>query len=379
MKKTILLTLALMLISGAEGFADPPVVIDPVLPSRVVVGSTSFVANLDSVFADPDGDVLIYTANSSDASIAVPFIRSDSLYVSPVAGGDVAITVQAQDPGGESVSTTFGVAVNTSPHIRAGIPDTALTVGQPKFRWNLRNVFTDPDEGFKLTYWPSSSDETVAESFVSRDSILVVTPLGDGQAVITVTARDGRDGFFVDAFTVTGNTAPTVIVGGEIPDTVLTTGMEFEWDLDTVFEDSAGDALTYSATSSEVLVATVSISVDGILTVVPTGEGSTTITVEAMDGYGASISTSFNVDVVINDPPQVRAGIPDAARTVGEPFEWDLGTVFEDPDGDALTYSATSSDDAVAGVSVSAGGRHADRRFHSQRTHDHHRGGEGPR
>ena len=54
-----------------------------------------------------------------------------------------------------------------------------------------------------------------------------------------------------------------------------------------------------------------------------------------------------------NRAPQATGSIPSVAVTAGESTTVDVGPAFRDPDGDPLTYSATTSSPGIAAVSVS--------------------------
>ena len=56
---------------------------------------------------------------------------------------------------------------------------------------------------------------------------------------------------------------------------------------------------------------------------------------------------------VRNRAPQAVGTIPEQTPSVGETATVDLSSYFSDPDGDALSYTAASSNAEVAGVSVS--------------------------
>ena len=122
------------------------------------------------------------------------------------------------------------------------------------------------------------------------------------------------------------------------------------------FSDLDNDTLTFSASSSDTSVATVSVS-SGTLTVTPKTGGTTTITVTASDGR-LTVSLSFTITVTDadteNEPPTVSWSIPDQPmERNGSSVSVILTNKFSDPDGDRLSYSATSSDTSVATVSVS--------------------------
>ena len=53
-----------------------------------------------------------------------------------------------------------------------------------------------------------------------------------------------------------------------------------------------------------------------------------------------------------NRPPVVSGSLPAQSLTVGQSVQVDVTQFFSDPDGDALTYSASSSDTGIATASV---------------------------
>ena len=117
------------------GTNDPPVVANPI-PNQGLdldAGDPPFVHDLnapDSVFTDPNGDVLAYQASSSDSSVATPSISGSILTVTGVSGGSATITVEANDGNGGTEQTTFTVTVTgTSPGATVTYP---LVAG-----WNL--------------------------------------------------------------------------------------------------------------------------------------------------------------------------------------------------------------------------------------------------
>ncbi len=116
------------------------------------------------------------------------------------------------------------------------------------------------------------------------------------------------------------------------------------------FEDPNGDVLTYSATSGNPGVATVSIS-GTTITISAVAPGTASVTVAATDPGGLQGEQSFQVTVP-NRPPAPRGTIPAMAITVGRTGSVDVSSYFTEPDGQALTYSATSSAPAVATVFV---------------------------
>ena len=118
--------------------------------------------------------------------------------------------------------------------------------------------------------------------------------------------------------------------------------------LSGVFNDAHGDGLTISARSSNEAVATGAVSADqATLTVTAKARGTTTITVTAIAGNGGSVSDEFTVTV--KAAPVVASPIADIdglAPFGDRTFAW--ADVFRDPDGDVLTFKASTPDDLVA-------------------------------
>ena len=124
----------------------------------------------------------------------------------------------------------------------------------------------------------------------------------------------------------------------------------FTVDLGDYFSDPDGDTLTYTASSGDTGVATVAVS-GSTLTVTPVDEGDTSITVTASDAT-RSAAQLFALSLVANRAPTTSGTIPDAEIAKLDHVV-DVASYFSDPDGDTLSYSASSDDTGVATVAVS--------------------------
>ncbi|MCY4510403.1 MAG: hypothetical protein OXG35_26120, partial [Acidobacteria bacterium] len=149
------------------------------------------------------------------------------------------------------------------------------------------------------------------------------------------------------------NRLPTAV--GVLPDRQLTRTDTLVVEVSQAFVDPDGDPLTYGVSSSAPSVAAVALS-GSTVTLNPVGTGTATIRVTATDPGGLSATQLFTVTVAgpSNRPPEavgvlapLPMGLDEAGVTV------DVSGAFRDPDGDALTYRATSSAPTVAAVSVS--------------------------
>jgi len=142
---------------------------------------------------------------------------------------------------------------------------------------------------------------------------------------------------------------------GSIPDQTLTEdGSATTVNVSARFSDPDGDALSYRAASSRTSVVRVSVSGSQV-TLTPRDAGTATVTVTATDPSGLSATQRFTVTVTAaNQAPRAVGSIPDQTLTEdGSSRTLDVERYFEDPDGDALTYRASSSRTSVVRVTVS--------------------------
>ena len=138
---------------------------------------------------------------------------------------------------------------------------------------------------------------------------------------------------------------------GTIPAQTAAVDATITVDVAAYFNDPDGDALAYTASSSDPDVATASVS-GSLLTIGGVAAGTAAVTTTATDPSGRTASQRFQVTVP-SRPPVTIATLPDLEVQVGNPALIRLHAYFNDPDGDALTYSASTSDPGVATVSVS--------------------------
>ncbi|MCY3809675.1 MAG: Ig-like domain-containing protein [Gemmatimonadetes bacterium] len=284
--------LAAVVVLGACESAQPPAARDPIPQVTIHAGETDTVM---ACFNDPNGDVLTYSATSSDAGVATVSVSGTNVTVAAVSPGSASITLTARDPGGMEGQQNFDVVVpNRAPQPAGTISPATVSVGQSEAT-DLSSYFTEPD-GEALVYGAASSNEELAGVAVSG-SVVTVTAIAKGAVTVTVTAKDPGGLSAEQSFRVTvPNRAPVAV--GELEDLEVEVDSTAELDVADSFEDPDGDALTYAAISSSPTMATVSVS-GSVVTV--TGVAKGTVTVTATDTEGLSAGQSFRVTVANPD------------------------------------------------------------------------------
>jgi len=319
----------------------------PIPVVTVHVGETS---RVNACFNDPNGDMLNYTVSSSNPSVATASIASTAITVTGVAPGSATVTLTARDPGGLQGQQGFAVTVpNRAPQPNGTPPNVTVRVGDAA-TVDAAQYFADPDRE-PLTYAASLSDAEVAGVSVAG-SLVTVTAEAKGSATVTITARDPAGLTATQSFRFTVPNRLPLAVGTLEPQTVEV-GQMATLDVADAFSDPDGDALTYTAVSSMPVVARTSVSGSAV-TITAAGPGTAIVTITASDDERATATQQVSVTVPQPNRPPRRAGsIPAQTVEVGQRATMNASQYFSDPDGDSLTYAASSSNGGVAGASVS--------------------------
>ncbi len=148
----------------------------------------------------------------------------------------------------------------------------------------------------------------------------------------------------------------TPVAVGTIPSQTLAVGVALGFDLSEFFNDPDGDPLTYRATSTDPSVANATVTGSSLMIAAVAG-GKATVTVIATDPGGLIAAQSTGVTVQSeNRMPTAVGSIPAQNLNAGTSVTVDVSAYFDDPDGDALDYEATSNNTGVAQVDVSGSG-----------------------
>ena len=315
------------------------------------IGKTKTVSSLGGYFNVRDDAT--YDASSSDDTVVTASVADTTLTVTAKGSGTANVTVTAKDRDG-TVAQTFSVTVaavvvppSNGPPLSKTIPDASLQVGGTKML-TLSRYFTDP-EGDSLTYSAVSDKPAIAAvTDPDADSMITITAVAAGTAMITVTANDSTNDavpqtFYVDTTTSPANEPP---MGTDIADVPLKVEGKKSLTLSMYFTDDEGDLLTYSAVSDKPAIATVTVpDADSMITITAVAVGQAKITVTASDGTNDPVSLMFDVMVSAapaapNMPPRMTMPLPDLKRLddAGN-VTIDLSEYFEDPEKGALLYS----------------------------------------
>ncbi len=294
-----------------------------------------------------EGDTLRLAATATDANgqavtgVEIVWASGDTAVAVVDAAG---LVTGVGDGQAEVTATTAGITggaqltvVAPAPTAIAVTPNTALltALGQTaQFLAEVRDQIGRVMENRSVVW--ASSDSMVA----TVDSTGLVTATANGTAAITATAGSASDTAVVTVkqsvrSATVSPAADTIALG----DTLWLVAEGYDKNGRVV----EGVAFTWS--SSNVAVATVDPS--GLVR--GAAEGTATIAATAGDASGTSDIT------VANRAPEPAGTIPEQVVRVGDdPVILDVAPYFTDPDGDSLTYSASSGDPEVAMVSVSA-------------------------
>ena len=301
----------------------------------------------------PPPDVT-YAVYRDDAVVATGVVAHSYVDTPPADGTESTVyRVAALVDGGEPSRSNL-VTVRNRPPASPPVANQSARA-RASFSYTFEHA-ADPD-GDAVTYsatgvpgWLrfTASSRMFAGSPADSDTgaaDIVVTATDDGTPVLSATATFTLT---VSGFT-DSNRAPSPV--GTLDAVSLPTGATRSVRVGEAFEDADGDTLAYRLTTSDEDVAAAHMSGDAVI-VTGVRVGEATVTVTASDG--ALTADQTIAVVVVNAEPEAVGSLADRRLlTPGDPVTVATSGAFYDPDGDALTYGASSSDEEVATASVS--------------------------
>jgi Ca2+-binding RTX toxin-like protein len=278
------------------------------------------------------------------------------------------IKVAATDKAGATVSDVFTLAVeniNDAPTLLNAIADQNAKQGTA-FSFQIpTNTFTDIDAGDVLTYSATLENGNALPSWLTFNSTTRTfsgTPTNDnvGNLNIKVAATDKAGATVSDVFTLTvNNVNDAPIVNNLIPSQRTENGQAFSYTLPTnIFSDPDGDTLTLSTPG---LPAWLSFNASTrTLTGTPSSTGSTAIALQASDGNGGTVSTTFSINVApatVNQDLSSSTGDQTITAPAGsEPATYRTGsgndTINASARTGAVTAYANAGNDSIFGGSA---------------------------
>lgn len=169
----------------------------------------------------------------------------------------------------------------------------SLDIGNPgEYTWastaqliaDIQGWIETPATNFGWILIGNESASRTAKRFDSREH-----PTGDNRPELVLT------------YTYPNN-APTL--ANPIPDQQLIAGQAMQIDLSGVFSDRDGDGLSYTAVVADSSIATVA-ALDGVLSINPLNQGTTTISLIATDGFGGAAISPIGLIIAAAPNPLI--------------------------------------------------------------------------
>ena len=250
----------------------------------------------------------------------------------------------------------------------SGVEDLVTGLNQP------RGIALDLGDG--RMYWPdwgtdkiqrANLDGSGVEDLVTSAGLLtpqaIALDAGGGKMYWTDYGTDkiqraNLNGSQVEDLVTSGLKEPYgLALGAGLPAQIFKAGGDSATlNLAGRFRDPDGGAVTLSVSSSDEAVATAALA-DSQVTIAPVAPGQITVAVTARDERGRAATLLVPVTVYPPNRPPVAQALADRKVRIDSLARVELSEAFTDPDvGDVLTYTATSSDEAVATAAVEGSG-----------------------
>ena len=248
----------------------------------------------------------------------------------------------------DTIAPTVSYAAPASMRVGETIPDIAPTDDTPpdndfvSHKYRVKPVGALPP-GLSLDGATGriTGTPTAASSGPQTTTVVVTDKVGNLQEVVVNFPAVSKGHQSLTGFAYNPS---SITFGGPAPALTAPTG-------------APGAAISYISNSPSVCAVDAST---GALTIIANGTCTITATASSTDDYeGARAQTSVTVSPAVALPPINLAPVAISTlgdhrlTTVGPAVTVDVSMAFEDPDGDSLSYTATSGDDDVAAVSVS--------------------------
>ncbi len=234
---------------------------------EAIVGNPFLHTFPDTLFDEPDGEPLIYTATQTNNNPLPAWLTlggsNGRTFLGTPSNGDkgfLFVLLVASDPHGEAASVSFTITVsdlttNNPPFLAANILDQMASVNE---LWTFivpTNTFDDID-GDPLAYVATLEGASPLPTWLTfDDQSQTFSGIPTAPEVIRISVRvsDGRGGFALDTFTLTiQNTAnqPPILLN-DLPSQSVNVNSRYDYPIPAnTFSDPDGDTLLYTATQA---------------------------------------------------------------------------------------------------------------------------------
>jgi len=344
---------------------DPPIQVSPI-PSLTAVAGIPVEFDFSGNFEDPELSQLTFAVPASSLPPSGGFEVSVLGVLSGVGEtvdiGNYTIPVTASD-NVSSVNANFLLTVVENQPPQATDPQTLFVDFGQLISVGVANNFVDP-EGQPLTYTLTTSP--ASDLGINAETGLITGTLADsGEFEIMVTADDGFSAPSSVNFSITQGERPNraPVFENQIANQGITIGEPLQT-IQPVFTDLDGDSLTFSVPTLP--AGLVFNGATGQISGTPAQLGVFTLAITASDGEGASaVSNDFTITVtaVPNELPVLLSNVANQTAVAGSAITPFSGS-FNDPEGEALVFSATGlpagllidpASGEISGIPTSAG------------------------
>ncbi len=273
----------------------------------------------------------------------------------PNTAAGLNIKVTATNSSGLAASETFSVATPASaPTLASQTAAQSWKLGSAVNFALPATTFNDP-QGEKLTYAATLSTGAALPSWLSFNAATGVftgtVPNTAAGLSIKVTATDTSGLSASETFAVaTPASAPVLKTQTAAQSLIAGKSGAFTLAAST-FADAQGEMLTYAATQSNGSALpswlTFNATTGTFTGTPPAGAGGITLKVTATDTSGLSASETFSLATPAPAAPKLNSQAASQTWTEGKAVSLSLAGAFTDPNGEALTYSATQSNDSA--------------------------------
>lgn len=322
-----------------------------------VAGKATTLTLASNTFTDAQGLALTYAATLASGAALPSWLKFNATAASfsgtdPAGTGPVTVRVTATDTAGLTAAESFTISLAQAPKLSQPTATQYFVAGKAQSFTLANSTFTDPQNA-ALTYAATLASGAALPSWLAFNaatrSFTGTDPAGTAPVSVKITATDSYGLANSETFNVTLASAPTVTAATANQYWVAgkTTTLALAYN---AFSDPQSLALTYAATlaSGAALPSwlTFNATTRSFSGTDPSGSAPVTVKVTATDSLGLSAAESFSITLAT--APTVTAATASQYWVAGKATTLALpaGT-FIDPQGLALTYSATLSSGAA--------------------------------